>query len=235
MTKNRVDDRRKAFNKIRARLGLSVNAWANAAGVNEKTLRKFLSNTTNSLREDTAEKLENAAIRLAKSSGHNLDDIIAVDDSTGEQLVWVVGVIGQGGVVSRFNTREQKSGFSDNEQVPFDGTDAAGLYEVRMPPGMPMDGDYLAFELRGFPMLPAQDRWVIYVQRLENIEPDSILGQACVVELPGGTTLFRIVRRGYAPDCFNLESWDGTSFMEDVRIVRAHPFVGTVRPDLAKT
>lgn len=240
MTPAAVDQRRHAFKAVMNALNLSINAWANAAGINEKTLRNFISGATNSLREDTAARLTDAARTLAAQSGHNIDALLGGNSPLEAPTVWVLGLIGSGGVVSKISSvrgpvnesEPGNLGLREPEATGFHP--AEGLYEVRVPPGLPTDRTYLAYELRGYPMPPCQDRWVVYVEKLNGIHAATIVGQACVVETADRQTLFRIVRKGYSPGRFNLESWDGSAFIEDAELISAHPYVGSLRPDIAR-
>lgn len=103
-----------------------------------------------------------------------------------------------------------------------DYTDAP-MYEVELPPGIDPDKEYVAFEIEGFSMPPAEPGWVVVFRRVE-IPVEELIGSPCLVDLSDGRRLFKRIRRGYSPGNYNLESWDGSALIEDVQIIRALPF-----------
>tara|TARA_R100001086_G_scaffold137553_1_gene71869 strand:- start:116 stop:520 length:405 start_codon:yes stop_codon:yes gene_type:complete len=119
-------------------------------------------------------------------------------------------------------------------QKPFEFDTIQGLYEVRSPPGMPADKTYIAYELRGFPMRPARDRWVLYFLKPNVVDLAALLDEPCVVHLKDGRTMFRVIRQGYQDGLFNLESWDGSDLEANVEIEQAFLYVGQARPEMAQ-
>ncbi|WP_417491844.1 hypothetical protein [Maricaulis sp.] len=207
-----ASERRAQLKMTMRKHGLNVNSWARLAAINEGTLRAYLAGKTRSLREDTARK-------LAASIGLTLDQLYGAPSPESATKVWVKGLVGAGAVVQVLD------GMGRGE----------GLYEVSLPPGIRADLDYIAFEIRGFSMPPAQDRWIIYCIERDGFNPDEALGRPCVVELDDGRMLFKTVRRGYTAGRFNLESWDGSPLIEDALIVRALPFASLADPAIVTT
>jgi lambda repressor-like predicted transcriptional regulator len=205
------DIRRAALRSAMERAGINVHGWSKAAGVPASTIYSYLDGKTRSLREDTAR-------RLATAIGLTLDQLYDEQSTAHTKWVWVKGLVGAGAVVTVMD------GVGLNE----------GLYEVALPPGAPADLEYVAFEIRGFSMPPAQERWIIYCLDRQTFQPDEVLGRACVVELSDGKLMFKVVRRGYSAGAYNLESWDGSPLIEDVQIVRAMPFVSIADPHIVR-
>ena len=204
-----ADTRRESVRNAMRRAGINVNNWAKSAGVPASTIYSYLDGKTRSLREDTARK-------LAAAIGLSLDQLYDEHSQYHTRKVWVKGLVGAGAVV------QVMDGVGKDE----------GIYEVTLPPGLNQDLDYVAFEIRGFSMPPAQDRWIIYCLDRQTFQPDEVLGKACIIELSDQRLLFKVVRRGYAPGRYNLESWDGAPLIEDVEIVRALPFVSIADPSV---
>ena len=204
-----ADLRRECVRKALERAGTKPNALAKAAGVPPSTIYSYLDGKSRSLREDTARK-------IAAALGLTLDQLYDEHSHKHTKKVWVKGLVGAGALV------QVMDGVGKHE----------GIYEVALPPGLNPDLDYVASEVRGFSMPPAQVRWIIYCLDRDTIEATEALGQACIVELADGTLLFKTVRRGYSAGRYNLESWDGAPLIEDVEIVRALPFVSIASPQV---
>jgi hypothetical protein len=100
----------------------------------------------------------------------------------------------------------------------------AALYEILPPPGLDPDESYVAFEIEGFSMPPAEPGWVV-VFKAREYRPEDLVNSACMVDLVDGRRLFKRLRRGRTPGRFDLESWDGSPPIEDVEVLTALPFV----------
>jgi hypothetical protein len=98
------------------------------------------------------------------------------------------------------------------------------LYEIPPPPGLDPDETYVAFQIEGFSMPPAEPGWVV-VFKAREYAPDDLVNSACMVDLADGRRLFKRLRKGATPGRFDLESWDGSPLIEDVEVVTALPFV----------
>lgn len=97
------------------------------------------------------------------------------------------------------------------------------MYEVPIPPGVNPDGEYVAFEIDGFSMPPAEPGWLILFRNAP-VTPEDLVNAPCLVDLADGRRLFKRLRRGYTAGRYNLESWDGSALIEDVEVIGALPF-----------
>lgn len=227
MTSWDPDKQRAAFKHALARAGYpSAAAIARVSGVPATTIRSYLNGQGESLSARTEQKISDA-------TGLTLAQLYGEPSAPASRKVWVLGFVVEGGVVTQIEPKPASAGLREAAS-PFHSASAKGLYEVSPPLGLDPDQSYVAYELRGFAMPPAQDRWIVYFLRQDNSDIDTLLGSACVVHLTDGRILFRVIRRGYAPGRYNLEGWGGTDFIEDAQLIRAYPFVGCCRPDIAK-
>ncbi len=227
MTGWNADAQRDAFKRAMARLGLKTAAdIARRTGIPQTTIRSYLNGQADSLSARNEKK-------IAEATGLTLAQLYDEDTIATRQCVWVVGFIGIGGVVSYMQGDDRPSGRRE-PQKPFEFDTIQGLYEVRSPPGLPENRTYIAYELRGFPMRPAKDRWVLYFLKHEDGDLADLIGEPCIVQTTDGRSLFRVLRPGYAAGRFNLESWDGTDLETDVEIKSAHLYVAQARPDMAR-
>ncbi len=227
MTTWDADKQREAFRQTMARLGLNTGAdIARKAGIPSTTIRSYLNGQADSLSARNE-------MKICEATGLTLAQLYGEHETETHDSVWVLGFIGAGGVVSYMNSESRSAGLNET-QKPFEFDTIQGLYEVRSPPGLPPNQQYIAYELRGFPMRPAKDRWVLYFLKTETMDLDSLIGEPCVVHLKDGRTMFRVIRPGYTAGRHNLESWDGSDLEADAEIAEAFLYVGQARPEMAK-
>ena len=119
------------------------------------------------------------------------------------------------GVWGKIGARADIYPLSDYSEAP--------MYEVDLPPGVDPDQDYVAFEIEGFSMPPAEPGWIVIFRRVE-VMPEDLINSACLLDIADGRRLFKRLRRGYTPGRYNLESWDGSPLIEDVEVLKALPF-----------
>lgn len=106
---------------------------------------------------------------------------------------------------------------------PVGDYEASPMYDVALPPTLDPDEDYVAFEVEGLSMPPAEPGWVV-VFRKTSLPVEELINTVCMIDTEDGRRLFKRLRRGYAAGHFNLESWDGSPLIENVRVVTALPF-----------
>lgn len=205
--------RRQWFESVRRELGVSVNAWAAKAGIREGTLRAYLNGVTRSLREDTAQKLIEAARTIAEEKSISIAPLDSFENEPIIKRVWVRGVIAAGAIV----------------QV-LDNSEDTGLYQVELPAWIPAQANYEAYELRGFTLPPGQEGWLVYCEPVPLKQIRSAIGHACVITMRDGKTVFRTLREGYAPGRYNLESWSGLPLISDAEITAIRKFAGLAPP-----
>ena len=202
------EEQRAALKRFMEERALNSYNWATRAGVPESTLRTYLAGKTNTLKGMVERK-------LASAEGVTVDALYGRDyaPSRPASRVWVKGDIGAGNTVLNFDAMGENEGF----------------YEVARPPGVPGDLALGAAEIRGGSMPPWRDGDVIYFEVRDHVDLDTVLGEACLVELADGAMVFKEVRQGYEPNTYNLLSWDGRPPMENQRVRRAMPMVSVVR------
>lgn len=227
MTGWNADIQRDGFKRAMARLGLKTAAdIARQAGIPQTTMRSYLNGQADSLSARNEKK-------ICEATGLTLAQLYDEHDAETRRLVWVVGFIGAGGVVSYMQGEGRPDGLRD-EQQPFEFDTIKGLYEVRSPPGLPENRTYVAYELRGFPMRPAKDRWILYFLKQDDGDLAELIGEPCIIQTADGRTVFRVLRPGYKVGRFNLESWDGSDLETDAEVIEAYLYVGQARPEMAK-
>jgi hypothetical protein len=207
------EEERAALQRFMDRMGLTLHAWAKAADVPDSTLRTYMTGRTQSLKSHVERK-------LAAAAGVSVDAMYGRDYAPRPKRsqVWVKGYLGAGNAIQHFEAMGENEGF----------------YEVTRPPGLHGDTPLVAMEIRGGSMPPWRDGDVVYCRQRDFVDPDMILGEACMVELMDGGMLFKEVRRGYEPGSYNLLSWDGTPPLENVRLRRAMAMIAVVRKDQAR-
>lgn len=104
-----------------------------------------------------------------------------------------------------------------------------GLREVHCPAGMDPRRT-VAVEIRGDSMAPIEDGWLAFYTRDPDYGPSDFLGHLCVVKLADGRMLLKSVRRGYAPNRFNLLSTNA-AMIEDAEIEWAAPVRAVLPPN----
>lgn len=175
------------------------------AGIHRNTLYGFA-------RGDAAKM---SAVNEAKIATAYETTTAAIFEGKSERLVGVRGLIGARAEVLPIN----------------DSFEAA--YEIPLPPGLNETEDYEAFEVEGISMPPARPGWTI-IFRKRPLPLSELVGFPCLIELEDGRRLFKVLRKGYAPDRWNLESWDGSPLIEDVRITAALPFAAMTPGKMAR-
>jgi phage repressor protein C with HTH and peptisase S24 domain len=93
------------------------------------------------------------------------------------------------------------------EEVNFFEDQAEGtLEEVEAPPG---EHDAVALRVRGDSMSPRYlEGELIFYTRARGIDPTNCLYEDCVVRLPDGRTLLKLVEPGSEPDTYTLRSYN---------------------------
>jgi hypothetical protein len=185
--------------------GRTVAGVARDSGVPQTTLYSFVSGKASSLKGTTE-------ARVAAAYG------LAVDDIFGDTPSSYVGVRGKVGARA--------------EVYPFD-EDTEPSYSVQLPPGVDPRGDYVGFEIEGFSMPPARPGWVILFRNVV-ADPEDLIGYPVLVDLEDGRRLFKVLRRGYEPGHWNLESWDGSPLIESVRLTACLPFASLIPGRMAR-
>lgn len=191
-----AERRRAAFRAWMKRTGQNVAQVARASGVPQTTLYSFLAGKAASLKATTE-------ARVAGAYASSVDEIFGAFIPTD---VPVVGKVG-----------------ARAEVYPLDES-LEPAYRVALPPTIEAAGDYVAFEIEGFSMPPARPGWVI-IFRNRQVDPAEMIGYPVLVDLEDGRRLFKIIRRGYEAGFWNLESWDGSDPIENVRLTACLPFV----------
>lgn len=195
--------------------GLNPNAWGTQAGVDPSTIRKYLdAKEPRSMRANTARA-------LAEVLGLSIDEMFG-DATPGAPQpgpkIWVTGLLGPAGSVDWMT--------EPNSQT--------GLYEVTPPRRLDYTGDLVALEIRGAPLQPIPDRWVVFCERLDNKDLAEAYGKTCLIRTEDGHAMFRTVRRGYTAGRVNLDALGGADPIEDVAPTSLWVFVAAADPDLAR-
>lgn len=112
------------------------------------------------------------------------------DRDVGYPTVPLVGYVGAGAEVHRFDGDEMTERIDDVEGPPT------------------ADEHTVAVIVRGDSMAPVfPDRSVIYYRNVPG-SPGQVVGQECVVRLVDGRTFVKILQRGSTPDLYNLFSYN---------------------------
>jgi len=192
------DNRRDAFRAWVSDHGPSVSDVAKKAGIPPTTLYSYLAGKSQSLKGSTQE-------RIAAAYSVPVDNLFGGASSVRRDV----------GVWGKIGARADVYPLSDFTHDP--------MYEVELPPTLNADEDYVAFEIDGFSMPPAEPGWLVVFRNVE-VTPDDLINSACLVDTADGRRLFKRLRQGYEPGRFNLESWDGTPLIENVDVLRVMPF-----------
>jgi len=192
-----TDQRRQAFLSWMKAHGLKVPSVARKADVPSSTLYSYVSGKSASLAGSTE-------ARIAQAYTTTVHAIFS-----GEERSFGVGVFGKIGAKA--------------DVYPVNDFESEPMYEVPLPPTVDPEAEYVAFEIDGLSMPPALPGWVAVFRRAE-VPVEDLLNSVCMVDLEDGRRLFKRLRRGYEPGRYNLESWDGSPLIENVRIVAALPF-----------
>lgn len=103
----------------------------------------------------------------------------------------------------------------------------AGLDEVDLPPGVPLDAVLVI--VRGDSMYPRyfDGEFLFYVR--DQHSPLELVGRECVIKLADGRTFVKVLRHGSNRQLFNLESWNAnTPTMVDQVVEWAAPVTARV-------
>jgi transcriptional regulator with XRE-family HTH domain len=127
-------------------------------------------------------------------------DVTPKDLLTEDMAVSVVGYVGAGAAMHHYASADHP-----NEYVP-----------------MPIGGteNTVAVEIRGSSLGSIFDTWLVYYDEIRRPPTPDMIGKLCVVGLDNDQVLVKKLRRGSAPDLFNLESVT-ESLIEDVTILWA--------------
>lgn len=194
-----VESRREAFNAWVAKHGPTIADVARRAQVPQTTLYSYASGKSQSLKGITQEKIA-SAYRV------RVEDLF---DGSGESPRQEVGVWG------KIGARAEIYPLSDFISDP--------MYQVQLPATLNPDEEYVAFEIEGYSMPPAEPGWLVVFRKTE-VTPEDLLNAPCLVDTADGRRLFKRLRKGYSAGRYNLESWDGSPVIEDVAITGVLPF-----------
>lgn len=192
------ENRRAAFRGWLEANGLTVADVARRSKVPASTIYSYLAGKAQSLTGANQEK-------IARAVGATIEQLFT-SNSGGRLDLGVWGKIGAGADVYPL---------TDYQNDP--------MYEVALPATLDPNADYVAFEVDGLSMPPAEPGWLVVFRRVE-AQPEDLLNSPCLVDTADGRRLFKRLRRGYTPGRYNLESWDGSPLMEDVHVLRVLPF-----------
>lgn len=193
-----IDNRRDSFKAWMAANDLTVAEVARKAQVPPTTLYSYLDGKSQSLKGINEEKIATAFATTTER--------LFTSDSDLKRDLGVWGKIG-----------------AKAEIYPLSDYSSDPMYEVALPPGLETDEDYVAFEIEGFSMPPAEPGWLAIFRKIETT-PEDLINSPCLVDLADGRRLFKRLKRGYSPGRYNLESWDGSPLIEDAEVVCALPF-----------
>ena len=193
-----IESRRAAFNAWVQANGPTIADVARRAGVPQTTLYSYASGKSQSLKGITQEKVA-TAYRV------RVEDLFSGASSTQPEI----------GVWGKIGARAEIYPLSDFTSDP--------MYQVQLPATLDMEEEYVAFEIEGYSMPPAEPGWLVVFRKSE-VTPDDLLNAPCLVDTADGRRLFKRLRKGYTPGRYNLESWDGSPIMEDVEITTVLPF-----------
>lgn len=202
MKDGRAESRRKALKKFMEERDLKVSPWAIRAGVSEGAVRNFLKGLSKSLRQDVVEKLA-AAERVSPGALFGEDNR--------PPKVKVLNYIGAGA-----------------EVLPIDDyARGGGMYEVDAPDETEPD-DLVGLEVKGDSMRPIMPGWVVMYRRHNDGVTPECLGKLCIVRLDDERTFVKVLRPGYIPGTYNLESW-ASDLIPSVKVTWASP-ISWIRP-----
>lgn len=193
-----IESRRAAFNAWVRAHGPTIADVARRAQVPQTTLYSYASGKSQSLKGITQEK-------IASAYQTRVEGLFSGASSIQPEI----------GVWGKIGARAEIYPLSDYTSDP--------MYQVQLPATLNPDEDYVAFEIEGYSMPPAEPGWLVVFRKVE-VTPEDLLNAPCLVDTADGKRLFKRLRRGYAPGRYNLESWDGSPVMEDVEITAVLPF-----------
>ncbi|HTK34513.1 MAG TPA: hypothetical protein VL358_04395 [Caulobacteraceae bacterium] len=193
-----IENRRAAFNAWVLEHGPTVADVARRAGVPQTTLYSYASGKSQSLKGITQEKVA-SAYRV------RVEDLFGAAPSPNPEI----------GVWGKIGARAEIYPLTDYTSDP--------MYQVQLPATLDAEEEYVAFEIEGYSMPPAEPGWLVVFRKTE-VTPDHLLNAPCLVDTKDGRRLFKRLRKGYAPGRYNLESWDGSPVIEDVEVLTVLPF-----------
>lgn len=193
-----IESRRAAFNAWVRENGPTIADVARRAEVPQTTLYSYASGKSQSLKGITQEKIA-SAYRV------RVEDLFSGASSSQPEI----------GVWGKIGARAEIYPLSDFMSDP--------MYQVQLPATLDPEEEYVAFEIEGYSMPPAEPGWLVVFRRTE-VTPDDLLNAPCLVDTADGRRLFKRLRKGYAAGRYNLESWDGSPVIEDVEIAAVLPF-----------
>ena len=193
-----IDSRRTAFNAWVAEHGPTVADVARRAGVPQTTLYSYASGKSQSLKGITQEKIA-SAYRV------RVEDLFGDSRRTQPEV----------GVWGKIGARAEIYPLTDYISDP--------MYQVQLLATLDPEEEYVAFEIEGYSMPPAEPGWLVVFRKIE-VTPDDLLNAPCLVDTKDGRRLFKRLRKGYAPGRYNLESWDGSPVIEDIEVLAVLPF-----------
>jgi AcrR family transcriptional regulator len=193
-----IESRRAAFNEWVRVNGPTIADVARRAQVPQTTLYSYASGKSQSLKGITQEK-----IALAYQA--RVEDLFSGSSSMQPEI----------GVWGKIGARAEIYPLSDFTSDP--------MYQVHLPATLNPEEEYVAFEIEGYSMPPAEPGWLVVFRKSE-VTPDDLLNAPCLVDTADGRRLFKRLRKGYAPGRYNLESWDGSPVIEDVEVTAVLPF-----------
>lgn len=185
--------------ELRQRLGLSQAALAKLAGTSQPQIKRLEAGD----RELTVEW----AKRLAPALGVPPEAVLF--GRRERPTVQAVGYVGAGAQI-----------------IPVDDHEiGAGLEEVEIPPGIPVNAVLVI--VKGDSMHPRyfDGEYLFYVRDART--PADLTGREVVLKLPDGRMFVKVLRRGSRPGLFNLESWNAP-LLEDQPVEWAAPVMARV-------
>lgn len=193
-----IETRRAAFNAWVQAHGPTIADVARRAQVPQTTLYSYASGKSQSLKGITQEK-------IASAYRTRVDELFGGFGSAQPEV----------GVWGKIGARAEIYPLSDYISDP--------MYQVQLPATLNAEEEYVAFEIEGYSMPPAEPGWLVVFRKIE-VTPEDLLNAPCLVDTADGRRLFKRLRKGYTPGRYNLESWDGSPIIEDVEITAVLPF-----------
>jgi transcriptional regulator with XRE-family HTH domain len=193
-----IDSRRAAFNAWVLANGPTIADVARRAQVPQTTLYSYASGKSQSLKGITQEKIA-SAYRVT------VEALFRGASSLQPEI----------GVWGKIGARAEIYPLADYTSDP--------MYQVQLPATLNPEEEYVAFEIEGYSMPPAEPGWLVVFRKSE-VTPDDLLNAPCLIDTKDGQRLFKRLRKGYTPGRYNLESWDGSPIIEDVEVLTVLPF-----------
>lgn len=160
----------------------SAAELSRATGVNAVTLRAYLANERNPPL-DVAERI---GARLGVSGRFIFDGSKRRRPTTAPHQAPLIGYVAAGSSAVLYA----------DGQGPFDTVDA--------PEGS--TGNTVAVEIRGTSLGPALDRWLVFYDQVEDPPHEGLAGKLCVVGLPDGRVLVKMLQMARSNGLWHLHS-----------------------------